>query len=54
MRRNLVFGGVTRQELNRGLSSVACLAFVALLGLAFWAGALWLGQLLLRISQTGF
>lgn len=54
MRPNLAFGGVARQELNRSVSSVACLAFVALLGLAFWAGALWIGQVLLRISQTGF
>ena len=54
MRRNLAFGGVARREMTRGVSSVACLAFVGLLGLAFWAGALWLGELLLRISQNGF
>jgi hypothetical protein len=54
MRRNLAFGGVTRPGLNRSVSSVACLAFVAVLGLAFWAGALWIAQLLVRISQTGF
>jgi len=54
MRRNLAFGGVTRSGLNRSVSSVACLAFVAVLGLAFWAGALWIAQLLVRISQTGF
>lgn len=54
MRRNLVLGGVTRQELNRGVSSVACLAFVVLLGMAFWLGAVWLAQLFVRISQTGF
>jgi hypothetical protein len=54
MRRNLAFGGVTRPEANRGVSSVACLAFVALLALAFWAGALWIAQLVVRISQTGF
>ncbi|MDB5416701.1 MAG: hypothetical protein JWP50_120 [Phenylobacterium sp.] len=54
MRRNLAFGGVARPGLSRGASSVACLAFVAVLGLAFWAGALWIAQLLVRISQTGF
>jgi hypothetical protein len=31
----------------KGASSLACLAFVAVLGTAFWAGALWLGNLLL-------
>jgi hypothetical protein len=25
-----------------------------LLGLAFWAGAVWLAQALVRLSQTGF
>jgi len=54
MRRNLAFGGVARPELNRGVSSVACLAFVAILGVAFWAGAVWLAEILVRLSQTGF
>jgi hypothetical protein len=54
MRRHLAFGGAARPVVNRGVSSVACLAFVAVLGLAFWAGALWIAQLLVRISQTGF
>jgi hypothetical protein len=53
MRRNLAFGGAPRPVLSRSVSSVACLAFVAVLGLAFWAGAVWLAQLLVRISQTG-
>lgn len=52
MRRNLAVGG--RPELSRSVSSVACLAFVAVLGLAFWAGAVWIAELLVRISQTGF
>ena len=54
MRRNLAFGGMARPVANRGVSSLACLAFVALLALAFWAGALWIGHLLVRMSQTGF
>jgi hypothetical protein len=54
MRRNLAFGGATRPQLNRSVSSVACLAFVAVLGVAFWAGAVWLAQVLVRLSQTGF
>jgi len=54
MRRNLAYGGVARPGINRGVSSVACLAFVALLGIAFWAGAIWIAELLVRISQIGF
>jgi hypothetical protein len=54
MRRHLAFGGAARPEVNRGISSVACLLFVVLLGLAFWAGAVWLAQALVRLSQTGF
>ena len=52
MARHLAFGGAAR-PLGRNLSSVACLAFVALLAVAFWAGALWLGEHLLRAS-SGF
>ncbi|WP_297696758.1 hypothetical protein [Phenylobacterium sp.] len=54
MRRHLVFGDAARPEVSRSVSSLACLAFVALLAVAFWAGALWLGQLVVRISQVGF
>ena len=50
MARNLAFGGAAR-PLGRNASSVACLVFVALLAVAFWAGALWIGQLLLRVSS---
>jgi hypothetical protein len=53
MGRHFAFGGAAR-PVGRGLSSVACLAFVALLGLAFWAGALWLGQLILKTTAVGF
>ena len=52
MARNLAFGGAAR-PLGRNASSVACLAFVALLGLAFWAGALWIGEFILRMSSSG-
>ena len=54
MRRNLAFGGMARPHGNRAVSSVACLAFVVLLTLAFWAGAVWIAQTLVRISQGGF
>ena len=54
MRRHLAFGGAARQEVSRSVSSLACLAFVALLALAFWAGAVWIAQLVVRVSQFGF
>ena len=53
MRRNLAFGGMARPAANRSVSSVACLAFVALLAVAFWAGAVWLGEVIVRLSQVG-
>ena len=33
----------------RAPSSIACLAFVAVLAAAFWAGALWIGNVLLHL-----
>ena len=54
MRRNLAFGGAARPGIGRSVSSVACLAFVAILAVAFWSGAVWLAQALLRISHIGF
>lgn len=53
MAYHLSYGGVSRRR-ARGLSSLACLAFVALLGMAFWAGAVWIGQALLRLTATAF
>jgi hypothetical protein len=52
MVRHLTFGGATR-PVGRGVSSLACLAFVILLGIAFWAGAVWIAQFLLRIGASG-
>jgi hypothetical protein len=53
MARHLAYGGLAR-PVGRGVSSFACLAFVAVLGTAFWAGALWLGQIILTASASGF
>jgi hypothetical protein len=53
MRRNLAFGGTAR-PLGRSVSSIACLAFVVFLAIAFWAGALWIGHFLIRVSSSGF
>ena len=52
MARRLAYGGTMRLP-ARGVSSFACLAFVALLGTAFWAGAVWLAQLILTVSGLG-
>ena len=41
MRRDLAFFGGARQ-MERPVRSIACLAFVALLALAAWAGAFWI------------
>jgi hypothetical protein len=53
MARHLVYGGTAR-PLGRGVTSLACLAFVAALGVAFWAGAVWLGQIIIGGAATGF
>src|SRR5438128_480263 len=53
MRRNLAFGGPTR-VMGRSVSSVACLAFVIFLAVAFWAGAVWIAEFLMRVSAQGF
>ena len=51
MARYLTLGGTAR-PMGRSISSMACLAFVVLLGLAFWAGAAWLGQVLLQMGGS--
>ena len=53
MARHLAYGGMARPIMGRGVSSFACLVFVALLGTAFWAGAVWLGQHVLT-ATAGF
>jgi hypothetical protein len=53
MARHLALGGTSR-EIGRSVSSVACLAFVALLGVAFWAGAVWIGEALLSWGALGY
>ena len=50
--RPAIFGG-SASSTGKAASSVACLAFVALLATAFWAGALWIGETLVRILVAG-
>ena len=49
MSHNIAIGGL-RRPARRSTSSIAWLAFVVMLGLAFWAGVLGIGQFLLRIG----
>ena len=42
-----------RSVQHKSASSIACLAFVALMATAFWAGALWVGNILLHIFAVG-
>ena len=54
MRRDFALGGVARQT-ERPARSIACLAFVALLGTAFWAGAVWIAENIFALyGQGGF
>lgn len=54
MPRNPVLGGAARISGRQGASSIACLAFVIFLAVAFWAGALWIAEGLLRLGSTAF
>lgn len=52
MARDLAFTGVARQA-ERPARSIACLAFVGVLGAAFWAGVVVIAQTIMR-SSIGF
>lgn len=53
MRRDLAFTGAARQ-VERPARCIACLAFVGVLGAAFWAGAVYIAENFLRMAGTGF
>lgn len=52
MRRDLTHWGVARQAW-RPATSIACLAFVATLAIAFWAGVVWIAQAFMALSAQG-
>jgi hypothetical protein len=54
MRRNLALIGVERHDHNAHARPVTCLAFVILLSIAFWTGAVWIAEFLLRVSRLGY
>ncbi len=53
MRRDIAFMGVARQ-VERPARSIACLAFVGILGAAFWAGTAWIVDTLFRAYGAGY
>lgn len=53
MGRNLALAGAGRPD-QRAVRSVACLAFVIFLSIAFWAGALWIAEFLIRVGSLGY
>jgi len=54
MRRNLALAHGLRGATPKAPRSLACIAFVAVIGVAFWAGAIWIGETLLRLATGGF
>jgi len=42
-----------RSVQHKSASSIACLAFVALMATAFWAGALWVGNIVMQLFAAG-
>jgi len=52
MRRNLALAGARPEQ--RAGRSLACLGFVIFLSLAFWAGALWIAEFLVRLGSFGY
>jgi hypothetical protein len=54
MRPKLAFPGGVRVPHRAAASSVACLAFVLFLAVAFWAGVIWLAAGMLRLIGGGF
>ena len=52
MRRDLALSGATRQ-MERPARSIACIAFVTILGAAFWVGAAWIVDTMLRLYGQG-
>ena len=52
MSQNNALAGVGTGR-KKSASSIACLAFVAVMATAFWAGAVWIGNVVLQILSAG-
>ena len=53
MRRKLAFDGAAGPR-GRMITSIACLAFVGFLTVAFWAGVMWIAQAFMTLGSQGF
>jgi hypothetical protein len=53
MRRDFALSGVARQA-ERPIRCIACLAFVGVMGAAFWAGAIYIAETFLRLAGASF
>lgn len=53
MARHTAIAGRGKGGLARGSYSIACLAFVAFMSVAFWTGAVWLVQQLMVLASLG-
>jgi hypothetical protein len=53
MRRELASWGGARQ-MERPVRSIACLAFVGLMAAAFWAGAVYIGEMFITMGGPAF
>lgn len=53
MPRAIAPKGVAR-HIERPARSIACIAFVALIAAAFWAGALYIGQVIAGLASVGY
>lgn len=48
MSRHPTMGRLSRGQ-TKSVSSIACLAFVGVMGVAFWAGAVWIANTLITL-----
>lgn len=48
MSRHPAMGRSSRGQ-TKSVSSIACLAFVGVMGVAFWAGAVWIANTLIHL-----
>ncbi len=53
MSRHTAIAGRGRGDWAKGPYTIAAFAFVAVLSLAFWTGAVWLVQQVLRLASLG-
>jgi hypothetical protein len=40
-------------RISKASTPIACIALVTVVGVAFWAGAVWIGERLLQVAAAG-